>query len=243
MQNEESNDKLIRDTYFRGVMDAIKASGRLNYGITYFADFTSKKIFYVSPNNNLFVGLEDNEVCCIDYEYYLGHLSDADKEFFEKAQSAANEFIRDCSVEQRTDYVAYLNTKMEKNGKSVFLCHKIIPITFDEAGYIRYCLFNVSLSSRSDFEQYLILQNTRTKVYYTYNICTNKWLEQKSVILSKTEQRTIILSALGFTTEQICGIVNLSEDAIKRARTNAFKKLSVRNITEAVFVAGFYNIL
>lgn len=114
--------------------------------------------------------------------------------------------------------------------------HKLTPLLLDKDANIWIALCVVSLSSNSESGNIKIKRKDENKIH-EFDLTADKWLEQKIPKLNSQEREILILSGQGFTMEKIAKELFLSIDTIKFHKKNLFKKLSTRNISEAIAAA------
>lgn len=73
-------------------------------------------------------------------------------------------------------------------------------------------------------------------------ISNNEFCYSKDILNDK-EKDVISLCARGMTTKEIASVLNLSIDAIKSRKNNILSKLYASNITEAVCISLYYNLI
>lgn len=70
--------------------------------------------------------------------------------------------------------------------------------------------------------------------FYEYSMEKHIWTRKQRIILTNREKEIICLSARGFTVQEIADKLFLSELTIKSYKRDLFKKLNVKNISEAI---------
>ncbi len=72
---------------------------------------------------------------------------------------------------------------------------------------------------------------------WKYDLDNGRWEEQPAIRLIESERQTLLLSAQGYTIEQIADRISRTPDSVKSYRRKLFEKLEVDNITEAISFA------
>ncbi len=81
------------------------------------------------------------------------------------------------------------------------------------------------------------------KTDYHLELVRNKWEQINNSHLTNMEKLVMINSANGKNIKDIAKILSVSVVTVKTHRKNIFKKLGVKNITEAVQYVENYNII
>ena len=98
---------------------------------------------------------------------------------------------------------------------------------------------------------YINILFTETEKIVVYKYTGNNFIEinNKEIyyyskdILNDKEKDVISLCARGMTTKEIASFLNLSIDGIKSRKNNILLKLGASNITEAVCISLYYNLI
>ena len=91
--------------------------------------------------------------------------------------------------------------------------------------------------------EYIIMKKDNSKSYYEYSLEKHKWVKQPGIALNETERDVLILSAQGYTMDDIADSLCKSVDTIKACKRALFAKMEVKNIAEALSYATNYKLL
>lgn len=111
--------------------------------------------------------------------------------------------------------------------------HEITPLQLARDGRIWLGLCLVSLSSKTksgNIEIYRQWDNSR----WHYHMENKKWVQSAGIELKDYEKEILLLSAQGYTMNEISTHIHKSVDTIKGYKRLLFEKLNVGNTTEAI---------
>ena len=77
------------------------------------------------------------------------------------------------------------------------------------------------------------MYNSLTKVIYFITLTVVDWWNS-TIVLTETEHNLLMMSAQGYTTEEIADRLFRSVDTMKYHRKKLFRKLGVETISEAL---------
>lgn len=115
-------------------------------------------------------------------------------------------------------------------------------MTLTKDGRIWLALCTVAMSSRST-PGHIVMRKSDSETYYEYSLDKHKWIVKNNVTLSGIERDVLILSAQGYTMNEIADNLCKSIDTIKACKRTLFVKLGVRNIAEALSYATNYKLI
>jgi len=124
--------------------------------------------------------------------------------------------------------------------KKTLINHKLTPILLTNEGRIWLAACIVSQSSHTSPGN-IILRIIDQPGSYEYSLINHRWKENVRIILS--ERDILLLSAQGYSMNDIAKRLFISVDTVKFHRGNVFGKLQVNNITEALSFATNYKLL
>lgn len=87
------------------------------------------------------------------------------------------------------------------------------------------------------------MKRSNAQSYYEYSLEIHKWIKKEGITLSETERDVLILSAQGYTMNDIADKLCKSIDTIKACKRALFSKMGVKNIAEALSYATNYRLL
>jgi DNA-binding CsgD family transcriptional regulator len=227
---EEEYDQL--DPFF----DLLNATNRVTYKSIYVIDFHKKNFLYVSDNPLFLCGLLPQAVKEMGYSFYLSQVIEEDLDMLLEINRAGFEFFNLTQLADRKKISISYDFRI-KCGKEKMINHKLTPIRLTENGniWLAYCL--VSLSSKKtsgNIEVHIEGKKDR----WNYSLETHQWEKAGEINLTEREKKIILLSARGFTMNEIAAHLNIGIDTIKNAKRKLFKKLDVKNIAEAITAAS-----
>lgn len=143
---------------------------------------------------------------------------------------------------ERLDYTISYDFHIIHGKKLRLVNHHLTPMVLTEDGRIWLALCTISMSARSS-PGYIIIKKSGSKAYYEYSLDKHKWIKKEGITLNEMERDVLILSAQGYTMNDIADKLYRSVDTIKACKRALFSKLGVKNITEALSYATNYKLL
>lgn len=122
---------------------------------------------------------------------------------------------------------------LQSGAKSKLINHQITPVLLMDEGRIWIGMCVVSLSSHKT-AGHVEFHKSGQSNYWEYSFEGHRWKEREGISLKEEELDVLRLSAAGLTMAEIADRMCRSIDSIKFYKRNAFDKLGVANITEAV---------
>lgn len=222
------------DSYIQ-ILDGIR---RLSQECIYLVDFYKGKVLYQSDIPIMLCGLENN-IYSADENYRSQFVSEEEDMIIAEILKSWFSFLMKKDIEERKSY--YLNYHYHLNNQ--LICLNMTPVFLSKDGKPWLMLCNVKLSTNSKFD-YATIYKFNSSCCWSYSL-SGKWIEGKQILLKEIEKQIIILSLRGKREEEIGEIIFRSKDGVKSIKRQLFRKLRVRNITEAVSYAishGLVNI-
>ncbi|MGN6212008.1 response regulator transcription factor [Parafilimonas sp.] len=214
-----------------------KAFSQMTYQSLYIVDYSKRSFIYVSDNPIFLCGTKPEQVLKEGYMFYLRNIPEKDLEMLLQINKAGFAFFNQLPKEERFNYfISYDFHLKQPKGDLMLINHKLKPLLLDQHGnpWIALCLVSISSNNKAGNIKF---KNSELNKSYEFNIETNEWYEMETIALNNREKNILMLSAQGLTMEQIASRLFLSADTIKFHKKNIFRKLNVKNITEAIAAA------
>lgn len=151
-------------------------------------------------------------------------------------------FYETLPIKERTSYTISYNFHIGSGKRFMLINHKLTPVLLTKSGKIWLAACVVSLSSHNTPGHIKISQKGQTK-YWKYNLEKHRWIENEGIVLNDKEKEILLLSAQGYTMNEIANKLFLAVDTIKFYKRRLFEKLDVKNITEALSLATNQKLL
>lgn len=142
---------------------------------------------------------------------------------------------------QRTVTFSF-NIHWLQDGAEVLLTHHATPLLFDDDGKVLYALSLLQPALNREAGSFFYRANGKRM---EYDFVTHQWMPLNSVNLKITqnERQMLILSARGYTLDEISTKLGRATDTVKLYRRRVFDKLHVNNITEALYAAMCHQLI
>ena len=232
-------DTLLAKDYMQvyQYIEFAKTLSQVTYQSIYLIDYYKRGFAYVSDNPLFLCGKTSDQVLRDGYLFYLKNVPKEDLELLLKINMAGFSFLSNIPKGDRLSYsISYDFHLIQRNKHLVLINHKLSPLLLDKDANIWIALCVVSLSSNDKSGNIEIKRKGENKVY-RFDLTAEKWQERTMPKLNNQEREILMLSGQGFTMEKIAKELFLSIDTIKFHKKNLFKKLSARNISEAIAAA------
>ena len=213
-----------------------EAFSRATYQSVYIIDYFKKKFLYVSPNSLFWGGLTPDEVCDLNYRFYLNYVPKEEQPILLEFNKAGFSFFESTPHENRKDWYIQYDFHILNHNHPVLIHHKLTPLALTSDGRIWLALCVVSASNHTT-PGHIQMHRVGSPDFFEYNRITRRWDKRSMPTLSDGEKAVITLSIQGYTMTEIGDKMCLSPDTIKKYRKQIFDKLGVRNISEAIIAA------
>lgn len=229
---------------FEPLVCSTEAMARVLYQSVYLIDYCKGGFLYVSDNPLFLCGKTAKEVQEMGYSFYVSNVPEEDQKMLVEINSNGFQFYEDkiAPEDKCRCYITYDFHLLQENGKKVLVNHKLTPLQTTPDGHIWIALCVVSLSSRNKAGN-MELHIQDTSDYWSYSLESHDWELQTQVSLTPEEKQVLTLSSQGYTMSEIAVRMCRSVDSVKFYRRNLFKRLDVKNITEALAYATGYKLL
>jgi DNA-binding CsgD family transcriptional regulator len=128
--------------------------------------------------------------------------------------------------------------------------HRLTPLALNSKGQLWLALASFSLSPRKHFGNVRMWRVTESgngivgnRDVREYSLVDGKWHDSTPIVLTETEQQLLMMSAQGYTTEEIASRLFRTADTMKYHRKKLFRKLGVETISEALATVMSSNVM
>lgn len=215
---------------------AAEAFARSTYQSVYIIDYSRRKFLYVSPNSAILCGLTNEQMMELNHRFYFDFVPAEEHQMLAEFNREGFAYFHSIPVEERCSWYIQYDFHIINKGRPILINHKLTPLVTTPGGHIWLALSVVSASNHTT-PGHMEMHRVDSPDYFEFNILTRRWNRRSMPTLSEGEKSVITLSAQGYTTAEIAGLMCLSPDTIKKYRKQIFDKLSVRNISEAIVAA------
>lgn len=221
------------------IFDAIS---RTTYQSLYIIDYYKRNFFHVSDNPLFLCGHTSEQVKNLGYMFYINHIPPKELNMLTEINKAGFNFFYTIPPGERTEYTIFYDFHLINGKKQVLINHKLTPLILTSEGRIWLAAGVVSLSSHNT-PGHIELRKSGITQYWEYSLEIHKWVENKGITLNEKEKDILLLSAKGYTMNEIALILCMAIDTIKFYKRKLFEKLEVKNIIEALSFATNYKLL
>ena len=205
-------------------IEAVAAAARTTTNSIYIIDYHKRNFLYASENPMLApIGLKD-----MGYALYLNYVPKEEQAMLLEINRAGFEEFSRIDVSEKMDFVISYDFHFMQNGRSRMVNHRLTPLALNTKGQLWLALASFSLSPRDVRE---------------YSLADGKWHTCAPISLTDTEQALLMMSAQGYTTEEIASRLFRTVDTMKYHRKKLFRKLGVESISEALATVMSSNVM
>jgi len=209
----------------------------------YIIDYYKRGFLYVSDNPLFLCGHTAAQVLNMGYLFYLNYVPEKDLELLLEINEAGFKFYKDIPHPNRLEYIiSYDFHLIQPNKQLLLINHKLTPLVLDKQFNMWLALCIVSHSSNNTPGNIDIRKKGDSKIF-EYDLELKEWRLKSKLNLTSMQKEILRFSIQGFTMEEIAKKIHLSLSTIKFHKKNIFKKLDVKNISEAILFALNYNLL
>lgn len=224
------------------LVNAAKAFARSTHQGVYIIDYFKMNFLYVSENLANWCGVPADKIREFGYQIYVDHVPEEEQKMLIEINRSGFNLFETIPVEERLDYTISYDFHFITGRKKQLINHNLTPMTLTKDGRIWLALCTVAMSSRST-PGHIVMRKSDSETYYEYSLDKHKWIVKNNVTLSGIERDVLILSAQGYTMNEIADNLCKSIDTIKASKRTLFVKLGVRNIAEALSYATNYKLI
>jgi len=202
----------------------------------YIIDYYKQNFLYVSDNPLFLCGKNPADICRKGHDFYLQNVPENEHNLLLAVNRAGFEFFDSIPVEQRMEYMISYEFHLDFKRKPVLVNHKLKPIALDKNGHVWLACCMVSFSARKE-AGHIHMHHINTNEEWEYSLAEMKWKKQEPMKLSDKEKEVLVLSAQGYTMEQIADKMQVSVNTVKFHKRNLFDKMHVESVVEALAYA------
>jgi DNA-binding CsgD family transcriptional regulator len=224
------------------LISTFEAISRTTSQSFYVIDYFRKNFLYVSGNPLFLCGYTAAEVREMGYLFYLKNVPAEEQEMLTEINREGFDFFEKIPVDERIDYTISYNFHLLNGKKKTLVNHKLTPVLLTETGKIWLAACVVSLSSHNT-PGHIEMRKYNQPAFWQYFPESRRWKENPGITLNEREKDILLLSAQGYTMDEIAGRLFLAIDTVKFQKKKIFEKLEVKNIVEALSFAANHKLL
>lgn len=224
------------------LIEMFNAISRTTYQSIYIIDYYKKNFLYVSSNPLFLCGHTPEKIKELGYMFYINHVPEKEQTMLTEINKSGFNFFEKIPIEERNTYTISYDFHIVNGKREMLVNHKLTPLLLTKDGRMWLAACVVSLSSH-DTPGHIELRKTGMIQYWEYSLEKHRWIENKGITLNEKEKDILLLSAQGYTMNEISDKLFLAIDTIKFYKRRLFEKLGVKNITEALSLATNYKLL
>lgn len=223
------------------LVNAAEAFSRSTYQCVYIIDYFRKDFLYVSENMAYLCGQEVDKIKDFGYKLYIDYVPEKDQQMLLEINKKGFDLFNELPVSERMDYSITYDFHIINGKKQRLVNHTLTPIFLTKDGRVWLALCTFALSARNS-PGHVIMKKSGSNQFYEYSFDEHTWQHKDAIPLNETEREVLILSAQGYTMNEIASRLCKSVDTIKACKRNLFARLGVKNIAEALSYATNYRI-
>lgn len=224
------------------LINAAKAFARSTHQCVYVIDYFKQNFLYVSENLAYWCGLDSDKIKSAGYQFYLDYVPEKEQQMLLEINKKGFDLFNEIPLAERIDYTISYDFHIIHGRILRLVNHHLTPMVLTKDGRIWLALCTISMSARNT-PGHIIMKKSDSKSYYEYALEKHKWIKKEGITLSEAERDVLILSAQGYTMNDIADKLCKSVDTIKAYKRALFSKLEVKNIAEALSYATNYRLL
>ena len=224
------------------LINSAKAFARSTHQCVYIIDYFKQNFLYVSENLAYWCGQTSDKIKDFGYNFYLNYVPENEQKMLLEINKKGFDLFNEIPITERLDYTISYDFHIVQGRKSRLVNHHLTPMVLTQDGRIWLALCTIAMSARNT-PGYIIMKKDNSKSYYEYSLEKHKWVKQPGIALNETERDVLILSAQGYTMDDIADSLCKSVDTIKACKRALFAKIEVKNIAEALSYATNYKLL
>lgn len=219
-----------------------EAVARMTFAWVYLWDESRQRFLYISASSDLFGSLSATRLMAMSLDEFKAMVPDDDLRLLRQVFQSIKANYSRIPVSLRSEMVLYLNFQIGHGNRGILFNLKISWLDFDDYGYPNI-IFGIGTPSVHRTERNIFLKIESADVFRTFDSETGLWNETYRINVTDDERRMLRLSKSGFSAMEIASIMNKSADTVNFYRKSVYKKLGVKNISEAVSHAVHYGII
>lgn len=209
---------------------------KITYPSLYIADYYKNNFLYVSSNPLFLCNQSAKQVKEAGYRFYSEHIPKKEYEMIMEINRAASHFFSEIPIQEKKNYTLSYDFHLINKNHLMLINHKLTPLVLSKEGKIWLVACVVSLSSHTT-AGHIELRKTGQSTCWKYSLESHHWIEKECIMLNEKEKNILLLSAQGYTMNEISEQLFLAVDTVKFYKRQLFGKLDVKNITEALSFA------
>ena len=239
-----TTDEIPPDEYLKTetFVNMAKALAQTTDRFVYIIDYAKRNFLYESINMAYLLGEPANNVDFFDYKMYFNHIPANEQHKFIEINMAASAMFARMPIKERTMHTITYDFHLMMKKRQRLVNHHLTPLALTESGRMWLALCTIGLSAMQT-AGHAIIKKAGSNIYHEYSLDRHEWIEKEMGRLRDIERSILILSAQGFTMNDIADKLCKSVDTIKKYRKGLFKKFGVKNITAALTYATNYKML
>ena len=239
-----TTDEIPPDEYLKTetFVNMAKALAQTTDRFVYIIDYAKRKFIYESTNMAYLLGEPTCNIEFFDYGLYFNHIPESEQRKFIEINMAACEMFARFPIEERTRHTITYDFPLVQMKRQRLVNHHLTPLALSRSGRLWLALCTIGTSARQT-PGHVVIRESDSSRYYEYLPDKHEWIEKEMGRLRDIERSILILSAQGFTMNDIADKLCKSVDTIKKYRKGIFKKFDVKNITAALTYATNFKML
>jgi len=224
------------------VVDTLDAMSRITFQNLYAIDYCKRNFLYVSDNPLFLCGHTAQEVKELSYRFYDKHIPESEKAMLAEINRAGFDFYEKLPANEKLRCMMSYDFHLLNGKKTTLVNHKLTPLRLTGEGKIWLAACAVTPSTHTD-PGHVIMYKTGEPVYWKYNLEQHCWEDKQTITLTEREREILLLTAQGYTMDEIAKKLCLETTTIKQHKGNLFEKLQAHNMMEALLFAENYKLL
>lgn len=224
------------------LIKSFEAISRSTYQSIYIIDYYKKNFLYVAENPLFLCGHTSEEIKKLGFMFYINHVPLQEQKMLTEINKVGFKFFLETPIKERNICTISYDFHIINGKKQILINQKVTPLMLTKDGRIWLALCIVSLSSHNTAGHIELRKQGMTR-YWQYSLENHHWIEDKGITLSEKEKDILLLSAQGFTMNEMANKLCIAIDTIKFYKRKLFEKLEVKNITEAIAFVTNYKLL
>lgn len=224
------------------LVQVAKAFARSTNQCVYIIDYYKQNFLYVSENFAYWCGEKADTIKSFGYQFYRKHVPENEQQMLLEINKKGFDLFNEIPPAKRLDYTISYDFHIIHGKKLRLVNHQLTPMILTPEGRIWLALCTISFSAWNT-PGYIIMKKADEKWLYEYSLEKHKWIKNEGITLTETEREVLLLSAQGYTMNDIADCLCKSVDTIKACKRILFAKLKVKNITEALSYTMNYRLL
>lgn len=205
-------------------------------------DVISHKYVYVSDNPLLLSGVSPDEAMKKGFAFYVDNVPEDEVPLMQTVSALGWKFYNSLPPEERPEYTLSYSYHFYVNETPCLVTQYMTPMVMSENGETWLALSAFGISSHKE-PGHVTMRKKGTPELWNYDFEKNVWVNKPSLSLTDIERSIIIMSAQGFTMDEIANRINRSVDTVKFHKRKLFAKLQVKTIAEALTVANVSKLI